>query len=121
MVKEEIIVARPFLNWAGGKTQLIPSLQSVLTQHLQGTTFTYIEPFIGSGAVLFWFLRTFPTIKTAIINDVNKDLTDAYTTIKLNPKELVKELIKIEKQYQHLDSKDQKAFYLHQREVFNSR
>jgi DNA adenine methylase len=45
---------KPFLKWAGGKTQLIREIERILPQFVRSNQFTYIEPFAGSGAVLFW-------------------------------------------------------------------
>lgn len=45
--------AKPFLKWAGGKTQIIPQINKRLPQEVITKPFTYIEPFVGSGAVLF--------------------------------------------------------------------
>jgi DNA adenine methylase len=114
--------AKPFLKWAGGKTQLIPAIKSTIPNELHNIPFTYVEPFIGSGAVFFWFLRHFPNIQKAVINDVNKDLIDTYLTIKLYPNDLVKELKELEKEYQSLDSQEkQKELFLNKRALFNSR
>lgn len=45
---------KPFLKWAGGKTQLILEIKERLPELVKsGGKFTYVEPFIGSGAVLF--------------------------------------------------------------------
>ena len=49
--------AKPFLKWAGGKTQLIKYIEKALPKELINSKFTYIEPFVGSGAVLFWMLN----------------------------------------------------------------
>lgn len=54
---------KPFLKWAGGKTQLIPEIEKRLPSEIQSDKFTYVEPFIGSGAVLFWMLNNFPNLK----------------------------------------------------------
>ena len=41
-------IAKPFLKWAGGKTQLITEIEKVLPVHYTQSKFTYIEPFVGS-------------------------------------------------------------------------
>ena len=46
-------IAKPFLKWAGGKTQLISDIQKALPKDISEEKLTYIEPFIGSGAVFF--------------------------------------------------------------------
>ena len=66
------------LKWAGGKTQLLPEIQTPIPNQFTTEPFTYIEPFVGSGAVLFWMLNSYPTIKKAVINDKNQDLINTY-------------------------------------------
>lgn len=90
--------------------------------YLTKEPFTYVEPFVGSGTVFFWFLRTFSNIKTAVINDVNKDLIDTYKTIKNSPEKIVKELSELESDYRKISSIDlKKDFFLEKRTLFNSR
>ena len=115
--------ARPFLKWAGGKTQLLPAIESALPARLlAGDEFTYIEPFIGSGAVLFRLLARFPNIREAIINDINPDLTRAYATIKREPSALIATLEALQKRYYALAGEEERrAFYLEQRSAFNNR
>lgn len=62
-------IAKPFLKWAGGKTQLISEIQKSLPNELVKSKFTYIEPFVGSGAILFWMLNNFPKLEKTVIND----------------------------------------------------
>lgn len=67
--KENQRLAKPFLKWAGGKSQLINEIEKSLPQEVIKNNFTYIEPFVGSGAVLFWMLNQFP--KTKILHRVS--------------------------------------------------
>ena len=67
--------AKPFVKWVGGKTQLLGEFRKSLPINLcQLKNLTYIEPFVGGGAVLFWILQEYPNIQHAIINDINKEL-----------------------------------------------
>lgn len=115
--------AKPFLKWAGGKSQLIPAIESVLPKSIKSAeNVTYIEPFIGSGAVMFWFLQQYPNIKNAVINDINSDLINAYKTIKEQPYPLIDSLKSLQNQYYKLASEeDRRSFFLEKREAFNSR
>ena len=47
--------AKPFLKWAGGKTQLLDEIDARLPHKEieSGKIDTYIEPFIGGGAAFF--------------------------------------------------------------------
>lgn len=120
MKKKHHGVAKPFLKWAGGKGQLLSQLDSFLPQHLDDRPFTYIEPFVGGGAMLFHMLQKFPKITTVIINDINPYLVTAYRTIKDNPKELIERLAELERQYLGQDCEEaKKEFFLSARKVFN--
>ena len=112
--------AKPFIKWAGGKGKLLPQLEAALPQRLYEEEFTYIEPFVGGGAMLFFMLQKFPNIKKVVINDINKKLTEAYKTIKENPKELIYCLKHIEQQYLTIqDYEEQRLYYLEMRRRFN--
>ncbi len=117
------MTAKPFLKWAGGKTQLIEQIKRQLPNIVNENEFTFIEPFVGSGAVLFWVLREFPNVKKAIINDINLDLTETYQTIKNDVSELIEILSKWENEYHSLTEKaeEKKEYYYQKREAFNKR
>ena len=115
--------AKPFLKWAGGKTQLIEQIKKQLPENIQQNNFTYIEPFVGSGAVLFWMLEHYPNLEKAIINDINSDLTNSYLTIKYNVQELINILSKWEVEYHSISDNQEakKEYYYSKRSLFNTR
>ena len=113
---------KPFLKWAGGKTQLLQDIENKFP-YKKEDKFSYIEPFVGSGAVLFWVLNNFPNLKTAVINDLNEDLINSYKTIKSNVAELILILKRYENEYHSLAEKteEKKEYYYNKRELFNTR
>ncbi|MBR1807925.1 MAG: DNA adenine methylase [Paludibacteraceae bacterium] len=115
--------AKPFVKWVGGKTQLIDQLEALLPADFdRWENVTYIEPFVGGGAMLFYMLQTHSNIKSAIINDINPDLTTCYKVVRDNPSELVKSLKELQKEYYALQSEDtRKEFYLIKRDEFNTK
>ena len=74
---------RPFLKWAGGKTQLLPELLSRVPAEYG----TYHEPFLGGGA-LFWSLRP----SRAVLSDACSDLVTAYVGVQRCVVGVVREL-----------------------------
>ena len=113
--------AKPFLKWGGGKGQLISQLEHHLPLDLKEQEFTYIEPFVGGGALLFYMLQHFPNIKRAVINDVNTYLITAYQVIKNTPDDLIERLADLEEQYFSLvEEVEKKKFYLQVRDIFNN-
>lgn len=65
----------PFIKWVGGKGQLLEQLERLLSRDFnRWENVTYIEPFVGGGAMLFYMLRTHTNISRAIINDINPDV-----------------------------------------------
>ena len=84
--------AKPFLKWAGGKGQLLSQLEQNLPDDLKEKEFTYFEPFVGGGAMLFYMLQRFPNIKRAVINDINSYLITAYRVIRDSTIELIDRL-----------------------------
>jgi DNA adenine methylase len=119
----DIKIAKPFLKWAGGKTQLINEIERTLPTQVTKEKFTYIEPFVGSGAVLFWMLNNFPNLKNAVINDINKDLINTYKTIASNPKELISILETLQNEFHNLEGNEEnkKLYYYQKRELYNLR
>ena len=115
--------AKPFIKWVGGKGQLIEQLEALLPADFdKWKNVTYIEPFVGGGAMLFHMLQSHQNINTAIINDINKDLTQCYEVVKSSPDALVKALKEIQAEYYSLTKEEsKKEFYLQQRTLFNTK
>jgi DNA adenine methylase len=116
------IAAKPFVKWAGGKSQLIPEIAIALAQILPADRpFTYVEPFVGGGAVLFYIFAYFPKVERVIINDINPNLIAAYKVIRENPNILIEGLSEIEKDYYRLRTdEERKLFFLRKRKEFNA-
>lgn len=119
----DIKIAKPFLKWAGGKTQLINDIERTLPTEITKEKFTYIEPFVGSGAVLFWMLNNFPKLEKAVINDINEDLINTYKSIASNPKELISILEILQNEFHLLEGNEdnKKLYYYQKRELYNTR
>lgn len=116
-------IAKPFLKWAGGKTQLLTEIEKSLPYEITNKNFTYLEPFVGSGAVLFWMINNFPNLKKAVINDINEDLINTYKTIASKPRELISILQVLHHEFHGLEGKDEqkKEYYYQKRELYNTR
>lgn len=91
------IYARPFLKWAGGKSQLLPQFASFLPLNFN----KYIEPFLGGGA-LFFYLFSHHKIKEAILLDSNQELIDCYRAIKSDFRDLIRYLGQHKKKHDDL-------------------
>lgn len=115
--------AKPFLKWAGGKTQLIKEIESLLPNKILKKKFTYIEPFVGSGAVLFWMLENFPNLEKAVVNDINNDLINTYSVIAKQPKELISILAQFQNEFHAFGTNQEakKEYYYNKRTLFNTR
>lgn len=115
--------AKPFIKWVGGKGQLLEQLESRLPADFKSwTDVTYIEPFVGGGAMLFYMLQAHPNIKSAVINDINPDLTTCYKIVRDRPKDLLDSLKDIQQQYYSLsDEERRKDFFIEMRKLFNTK
>ncbi len=123
MIDTTTKIAKPFLKWAGGKTQLINDIEKALPKEVINKNFTYIEPFVGSGAILFWMLNNFPKLEKAVINDINSDLINTYRVIASHPNELISILRILQNEYHSLETKEEekKEYYYQKRDLYNTR
>jgi DNA adenine methylase len=115
--------AKPFLKWAGGKSQLLSQIRLNLPSLDKVQNLIYVEPFIGSGAVMFWMAENYPNLSQIVINDANEDLVNVYRQIGMSVENLIEVLNSYQSDY-HLRSNDQKSlqdYYLERREEYNRR
>lgn len=115
--------AKPFIKWVGGKTQLIEQLDAQLPADFDNwENVTYIEPFVGGGAMLFYMLQQYPNIQHAIINDINTDLTTCYRTVRDLPEELIESLQDIQNEYNAFRTEEaRKEFFVAVRDRYNEK
>lgn len=115
--------AKPFIKWVGGKSQLIEQLDAQLPADFDNwENVTYIEPFVGGGAMLFYMLQRYPNIQHAIINDINPDLAICYRTVRDTPEQLIESLMDIENAYLALETEEgRKDFFMAARYRYNEK
>lgn len=110
---------KPFLKWAGGKSQLLEQIEANFPCEFKtGSIKRYVEPFIGSGAVFFYVSQCYP-IEEFFISDINPELILAYKTIQKNVEELIEILSKIQGEYLSLDEERRKEYFYRTRSEFN--
>ncbi|MDN5331253.1 MAG: adenine methylase [Tepidanaerobacteraceae bacterium] len=112
--------AKPFLKWAGGKSQLLDELYKRLPLAFiqSGEIERYVEPFVGGGAFFFFIKRNFK-VRESFLLDINRELMISYKVIQNNVNELIDELRNIEEKYLKLSEEYRKHFYYKIREEYN--
>ena len=113
--------AKPFVKWAGGKGLLLPQLEGLLPPNFDKLqNVTYVEPFVGGGAMLFHMLRNHPNITRAVINDINPDLIHCYELIAHHPDRLIARLRELENNYYSVSNVSaRRELYYAYRDQFN--
>jgi DNA adenine methylase len=92
---------KTFIKWQGNKSKHI----NKFIQYIPHFTGTYIEPFLGSGALL---LKLQP--KKWIVNDINKDLINIWKYVKSDPQGIIDIFTEFGNHFKPL-SKDDKVKY----------
>ncbi len=114
---------KPFVKWAGGKGKLAQTLEGLLPPDFdEQKSITYIEPFVGGGAMMFHMIEHHQNISRVVINDLNEELMRCYRLIKGNPAELIERLKLLEAGFYALNSENgRKDFYYAIRDAFNEK
>src|SRR5215213_8991981 len=69
--------AQSLLKWAGGKAQLLEQFKSFFPKSVR----SYVEPFVGGGAVFFYLKAQFPSMAT-VLRDNNAELINCYQVVR---------------------------------------
>lgn len=85
-------IARPFLKWAGGKSQLLEQFES-LYPSVEGLArdWRFHEPFMGSGAVFFHVRRRLAPAR-ARLTDSNAELVQTFQAVRDQTDKVLKKL-----------------------------
>jgi len=119
-VEQKLKTVKPFLKWAGGKSQLIEQLEPNFPPQLaNGSIKRYIEPFIGGGAVFLHIAQVYK-VEEFFIFDINPELILAYKTIQKYVDDLIEVLLKIQAKYLALNEAERKNYFYQTRSTFNS-
>lgn len=105
---------KPFIKWAGGKSQLLDEIRERYPKTIE----RYCEPFVGGGAVLLDVLANFQP-KEVLINDINPELTNTYTHIRDNADRVISLLSEMQEAFWNMDTDARKGYYYAQRDRFN--
>lgn len=97
---KQIKEAIPFVQWVGGKRQLIEKYKTLLPKNYEN----YYEPFAGGASIFYYMYSLYGESKKYFLSDLNKELVISYEQIKLNPTR-VKEI------YNDLYERHTKKFY----------
>jgi len=79
----ETMQPRPFVKWAGGKSQLVEQLAVRMPERYSA----YHEPFVGGGALFFYL-----TPDKAFLSDLNEELVNAFLVVKNDCEALLRSL-----------------------------
>lgn len=112
--------AKPFLKWAGGKTQLLNDIDNNLPPETkEDGIINYYEPFLGSGSV-FLFLKQKYGIENAYLFDINSNLISTFKIVQNQTGNLIKELKSLDKEFKSKNNEQRKIYYNIRRDEFNS-
>ena len=111
-------IAKPFVKWAGGKSQILHEIRAKYPAELGKRVNKYAEPFVGGGAVLFDVLYRY-SLDEIYISDVNRELIQTYITIRDDIDGLIEILLNYQQEYLIANTEKRKGIYYSKRDRFN--
>lgn len=106
---------KPFVKWAGGKSQLLNDIRARYPQQIE----RYCEPFVGGGAVLFDVLANYHPHEV-LINDINAELINTYKQVQNNVDVLIEKLSDMQAIFWAADTEQRRTIYSDMRIKFNT-
>jgi DNA adenine methylase len=115
------VAAKPFLKWAGGKSQLIQQFERFFPGELKdGKIRRYFEPFVGGGAVFFYLMSKYgQNIEFKYISDINEELILVYRVVQSDVEKLITRLKRLQSSYLKRDEEGRKDYFHQVRDDFN--
>ena len=110
----EYTTIKPFIKWAGGKSQLLDEIRKKYPLKME----RYCEPFVGGGAVMLDVLANCKP-REVMINDINKELVNTYKQVQNNIDELIGILEVLQEKFWKADTEERKSIYTSERNRFN--
>lgn len=118
IVSKEHQTVKPIVKWLGGKRLLLPELRKRYPRGLGDTITTYVEPFVGGGAVLLDVLSNYK-MDEVYISDANASLVNMYMAVRDCPDRLVSILEKKENIYHPITQEKRNPMYYDARVRYN--
>lgn len=112
---------KPFLKWAGGKSQLLKQFEEYYPNELKlGLINNYYEPFLGGGAVFFDIVQKY-NIENFFLFDINEELILVYKVVQNDVLKLINRLDNIKSKYYELNENEKSEYYYEQRDNYNQK
>jgi len=107
---------KPLFMWAGGKNKMLKKYTNYLPEQFD----SYIEPFLGGGAMFVWAYKKNPEA-TFFLNDANEDIMRIYQSIRNDVGNFLTTLDKYQEDFLPLSKPERKKFYyaLRQEHAYN--
>ena len=119
-MKSYDIEVKPFLKWAGGKSQLLSTIEDNFPKEIKKSRKIdkYFEVFVGGGALYFHLMNNYE-VDESYLYDINPEIILTYNVIKNDPKELIDLLLGLQDEYISLEQDGRKEYYFNIRSKFN--
>lgn len=111
---------KPFIKWAGGKSQLLSQFVRYYPEELRNGSITrYVEPFLGGGAVFLDIFQRYE-ISEARLFDINPELILVYKVVKHKPHALISLFSKHSADYYSSSDSDREQLFYDVRDAYNA-